>query len=106
MLDKTSRAIYDSAEFITLCQEMHIMLEPILEASNFTKGRTYCAAVCMIVARANLMQITQKELSEKTGYDVSTIRIQAKKLLQFLGYSSLREIVGKPIEDLNKNKEK
>lgn len=102
MLDKTSRAIHDSAEFITLCQEMHIMLEPILEASNFTKGRTYCAAICMIVSRANLMQISQKELSEKTGYDVSTIRIQAKKILQMLGYNSLKEISGKTIEDLNK----
>ena len=102
MLDKTSREVSSTAEFVTLCQEMHIMLDPILEAHDFTKGRTYCAAICMIVARANLMQIKQKTLAKQTGYDVSTIRIQAKKLLGFLGYYSLQEISGKTIEEMSK----
>ena len=102
MLDRTSREILDTAEFISLCQEMHIAVNPILEASNFTKGRTYCAAICMIVAKANLMQITQKELSERTGYDISTIRIQAKKILGMLGYNNLKEISGKTIGDMIK----
>ena len=92
----------DTAEFISLCQEMHIALNPILEANHFTKGRTYCAAICMIVAKANLMQITQKQLSERTGYDVSTIRIQAKKILGLLGYNNLKEISGKTIGDMIK----
>lgn len=102
MLDRTSREVLDTAEFISLCQEMHIALNPILEANHFTKGRTYCAAICMIVAKANLMQITQKQLSERTGYDVSTIRIQAKKILGLLGYNNLKEISGKTIGDMIK----
>ena len=102
MLDRTSREVLDTAEFISLCQEMHIAVNPILEAGNFTKGRTYCAAICMIVAKANLMQITQKQLSERTGYDVSTIRIQAKKILGLLGYNNLKEISGKTIGDMIK----
>ena len=102
MLDRTSREVSDTAEFISLCQEMHIAINPILEANNFTRGRTYCAAICMIVAKANLMQITQKELSERTGYDISTIRIQAKKILGMLGYNNLKEISGKTIGEMIK----
>ena len=104
LLDKTSRQVSDTAEFITLCQEMHIMVNPILDASDFTKGRTYCAAICLIVASANLMQIKQSDLAKNTGYSISTIRIQAKKILQMLGYDSLKEISGKIIEDKNKEK--
>jgi transcription initiation factor TFIIIB Brf1 subunit/transcription initiation factor TFIIB len=106
MLDKTAREVKDTAEFITLCQEMHIMLEPKLEAHHFTKGRTYCAAICCIVASANCMQLTQKEISEATDFTMSTIRIQAKRILEFLGYISLREIKGKTIEEMNNNVKK
>jgi hypothetical protein len=102
MLDKTAREVKDTTEFITLCQEMHIMLEPKLEAHHFTKGRTYCAAICCIVASANCMQIKQKEISEATGFTIDSIRVQAKRILEFLGYESLREIKGKTIEEMNK----
>jgi transcription initiation factor TFIIIB Brf1 subunit/transcription initiation factor TFIIB len=103
MLDRTAREVSDTVEFLTLCQEMHIMLEPKLEALCFTKGRTYCASICCIVATANCMQITQKELGEVTGYTPATIRIQAQKILAILGYNSLREIKGKTIEEMNEN---
>ena len=81
---------------------MHIAVNPILEVNNFTKGRTYCAAICLIVASANLMQIKQSDLAKNTGYSISTIRIQAKKILQMLGYDSLKQISGKTIGEMIK----
>tara|TARA_R100000900_G_scaffold68517_3_gene54547 strand:+ start:442 stop:1272 length:831 start_codon:yes stop_codon:yes gene_type:complete len=102
LLDKTSREVNDTAEFITLCQEMHIAVNPILEENDFTKGRTYCAAICLIVASANLMQIKQRDLAKRAGFDISTIRVQAKKILGMLGYNNLKEISGKTIGDMIK----
>jgi len=94
-LDILSREILDTAEFIGLCQELHIALIPKL--NNFTKGRTYCASICLIVATANCLNIKQKVIAEKSGYSMVTIRKQALELLSFIGFSSLSEIKGKGI---------
>lgn len=94
-LDLLSREILDTAEYISLCQELHITLIPKL--TDFTKGRTYCAAICLIVATANLLNIKQKDIAEKSGFSTVTIRKQAQELLSFLGFNSLKEIKGKVI---------
>ena len=94
-LDLLSREILDTAEYISLCQEMHIYLMPKL--SNFTKGRTYCAAICLIVATANCLNIKQAHISAKSGFSTVTIRKQALELLSILGFQSLKEIKGKVI---------
>jgi len=69
----------------------------IPKLTDFTKGRTYCAAICLIVATANLLNIKQKDIAEKSGFSTVTIRKQAQELLSFLGFNSLKEIKGKVI---------
>ena len=100
MLDKTAREISDNAEFLSAVHEYHITFMPMLEASNFTKGRTYCAALGLIVSTANCMQLTQREIAMSTGYDISSIRQQAMKILNILGYSKLSKIKGKTASEI------
>tara|TARA_B100000963_G_C22628807_1_gene673816 strand:- start:1134 stop:1979 length:846 start_codon:yes stop_codon:yes gene_type:complete len=103
LLDKTSRDIEDSAEFITSCQELHVTINPVLERNYFTKGRTYCAAICLIVSTANMMQIKQKDLAKSVGFAVCSIREQAQKILKLLGFNSLKEVRGRAISDFVRN---
>ncbi len=48
------------------------------------------------------MQIKQMDLAKRAGFDISTIRVQAKKILGMLGYNNLKEISGKTMGDMIK----
>lgn len=106
LLEKTLEKIEASPEFRKYAFEVNGEISKILDASDFTKGRTYYAAIAGITSSLYCLEMTNKTIAEKTGFTRDSIYRQTKRILSYFNRNNLREIKGQTINNLikrNKN---
>ena len=91
---RTVENITPSNIFRMNCLDTHSKVLPIITLANFTRGVSYCAAICVITNTLYCSGFTIKEICEKAGFCRSSVRKQVKDILGFMGYE-LKELKGK-----------
>ena len=104
-LNKTLDSIDATTKFRKTAFEVCNEISKILDESDYTKGRTYNAAILAITSSLYCFEITSREIAEKTGFSRDSLYRQTKKVLAYFNRKSLREIKGQRIENLIKGRD-
>ena len=105
LLNRTIDKIGASSKFRKTAFEVSNEISKVLDESDYTKGRTYYAAMLAITSSLYCFEITSREIAEKTGFSRDSLYRQTKKVLSYFNRKSLREIKGQRIENLIKGRD-
>ena len=104
LMDKVLNDIEASSDFKRKAHKVHNEISKILDASDFTKGKTYYASILAITSSLYCLEMTNTVIAEKTGWERRCIYGETTKILSYFNRKILREIKGQQIENLIKGR--
>ena len=100
LIHQTARKILDEPLFLHQANKVMEHFEHKIITSDFNKGNTYYAALCLITSKVFVRGITCKSIAEKTGFTRNKVSKQAKAIIGIIGLSSVNELKGKELEKI------
>ena len=101
LLEQILNKVSGDLELKRQCFKVLEHFEVIVSNNTFNKGRSYYASIIWITVNLNVRtDITQTNISEKTGFSRWIIRRQTNSLLQLVGIDSVESLKGKEINKI------
>lgn len=101
LLEQTLNKISTDLLLRQQCFKVLEHFEVIVSNNTFNKGRSYYVSIIWMTVNINVRNdITQTDISEKTGFSRWIIRRQTNAILQLVGIDSVESIKGKEINKI------
>jgi transcription initiation factor TFIIIB Brf1 subunit/transcription initiation factor TFIIB len=100
LIEQTAKKITSEPLFIHQAYKVMEHFESKVISSDFNKGRCYYAAICVIATEIFVRGYSCKYISERTGFHRTKIGKECKKILSLVGYDSVKQLKGQPLETI------